>query len=351
VAGVAPRWAAPSWLWPSELSLAQLLAYDFILIAFSGGKDSLWCLLYLLALGVPPSRIELWHHLIDGNEGSDLMDWPCTTAYCEAVARAVGVPLYKSWHIGGFEGEMLKENQRTAGACWENPDGTVGCAGGTHGELGTRRMFPLPVGDLTRRWCSAKGKIEVADMALRNQPRFDWHRTLMMTGERAEESPKRRGYAHFEPHRVDLRRGRVPRTVDHWRPAHERTVRDVWKLIEYFGVNPHPAYWLGFGRVSCATCIFGDPDQWATLLAIMPERVQRIVGYEREFKKTISLRKDKDTGRYLNVLDQAQMGTPYPWLDPDRVRAALSTTFDQPIFLGDAWRMPPGALRKTPGPT
>ena len=52
--------------------------YDHVIVAFSGGKDSVACLLHLLDLGVPREKIELWHHDVDGREGSDLMDWPVT---------------------------------------------------------------------------------------------------------------------------------------------------------------------------------------------------------------------------------------------------------------------------------
>lgn len=41
---------------------AAMARYDAILVAFSGGKDSLACLLHLLDLGVDRSKIELWHH-------------------------------------------------------------------------------------------------------------------------------------------------------------------------------------------------------------------------------------------------------------------------------------------------
>jgi tRNA(Ile)-lysidine synthase TilS/MesJ len=60
----------------------DLASYDVIIVAFSGGKDSAACVLHLLDLGVPKHKIELWHHLVDGREGSTLMDWPCTEAYC-----------------------------------------------------------------------------------------------------------------------------------------------------------------------------------------------------------------------------------------------------------------------------
>jgi tRNA(Ile)-lysidine synthase TilS/MesJ len=49
-------------------------AYDKVIIAFSGGKDSLACLLSILDTGCPKERIELWHHCIDGREGGSFFD-------------------------------------------------------------------------------------------------------------------------------------------------------------------------------------------------------------------------------------------------------------------------------------
>jgi diphthamide synthase (EF-2-diphthine--ammonia ligase) len=86
-----------------DIDLAQ---YDKIIVYFSGGKDSLACLLHLLEQGVPAEKIELWHHEIDGREGSELMDWTCTPDYCRKVAQVFGIQIYFSWKVGGFEGEM-----------------------------------------------------------------------------------------------------------------------------------------------------------------------------------------------------------------------------------------------------
>lgn len=41
---------------------------DQVLVAFSGGKDSLACLLRLLELGVPRNRFESRHHLVGSRE-------------------------------------------------------------------------------------------------------------------------------------------------------------------------------------------------------------------------------------------------------------------------------------------
>ncbi len=55
----------------------DLSIYDKFIIFFSSGKDSLASLLHLIDLGVDISKIELWHHDVDGREGSALqMDWP-----------------------------------------------------------------------------------------------------------------------------------------------------------------------------------------------------------------------------------------------------------------------------------
>ena len=188
-------------------SREALESYDTIIVAFSGGKDSLACLLDLLDRGVSKSRIELWHHDIDGREGSTLMDWACTRDYCCKIAEALGVRLYYSWKVGGFEREMLRDHARTAPTAFEGPEG-VQYVGGDRGGENTRRQFPQVSADLSVRWCSSYLKIDVCAAAIRNQDRFIGKRVLVVTGERAEESPGRAKYETFETDRADLRDGK-----------------------------------------------------------------------------------------------------------------------------------------------
>ena len=69
------------------------LSYNRVVVAFSGGKDSIASLLTVLEAGVPADRIEVHHHAVDA-EGPVFMDWPWATEYCRAVTDALGVPLY-----------------------------------------------------------------------------------------------------------------------------------------------------------------------------------------------------------------------------------------------------------------
>lgn len=321
----------------------DLQSYDFYIVAMSG-KDSLACLLHLLEQGVPKERVELMHHLPDGREGSTLFDWPVTHDYEQKLADAFGLKLYFSWREGGLEGEMLRENSLTRPVWFETPNGTLK-AGGIRGKLNTRRKFPQQAADLKTRWCSGVAKIDVSSMALNNQTRFLGKRTLFITGERAEESGPRARYATFEPHRTDRRAGRLARHVDHWRPVHQWKEAEVWDIIQKNGVMPHPAYRLGFGRLSCMKCIFASKNQWATIEQIDPAGFEKIAKYEEEFNCTIS--------RTMGVRDQAAAGTHYPEIaDTDLVRLAMSDTYDVPVIVDPQdWELPAGAFGESNGPT
>jgi 3'-phosphoadenosine 5'-phosphosulfate sulfotransferase (PAPS reductase)/FAD synthetase len=327
---------------PDTRELLPRHEYDRILVSFSGGKDSLALLLDLLERGVSRERIQLWHQCVDGEAGVDqpFVDWPCTESYVRAVGKALGVRTLFQWRLGGFLGEMFKENARTRPVRFERQDGSIGQAGGVKGKVSTRRRFPQASGDLRVRWCSAVLKIDTFALALNNEPAFRSGRFLVLTGERREESANRATYAEREPHRCDCGR----RRVDAWRSVIEWSEEEVWQIMRRWGIQSHPAYRLGFSRVSCLTCIFAGPDQWASVRKIAPDRFAKIAAYEREFGVTIK--------RGLTIEQVADRGTPYPACDDaGLVALAMSPDFpsDRVIVPPGEWRLPEGAFRRGGG--
>lgn len=338
---------ADNWLrqFTEQKTLFDINSYDYYIVAFSGGKDSMACFLHLLDIGIPKSKIELWHHLVDGKEGSTLMDWPVTEDYCRKVAKAFDVPIYFSWKEGGFEREMTRKDQPTAPNHWEYPDDNIiecGLSGG-RGPSGTRQKFPQVSADLSVRWCSAYLKIDVATSSINNQSRFNGKRTLVISGERAEESPARAKYKTYEPDRADNRKGAKKRLVDHLRPVHAWKEKEVWDIIQKHNVNPHPAYRLGWGRLSCMKCIFGSDNQWATISAIDFSGLMLLVNYEKRFGVTIH--------RKLSIPERVAKGKQYDtaYRTNGVLEAAMNKTYTLPVF-AKIWVLPAGAYGENAGP-
>lgn len=318
--------------------------YDKVLVMFSGGKDSTALVLHLLECGVSKDKIELWHHDIDGR-GGVFMDWESTPAYCRAFADAFGIPIYFSWKDGGFEREMNRKDALTAPIFFEEPTAISGIniirkVGGINGKESTREKFPQVSPSLSVRWCSAYLKIDVGSAAIRNQDRFSGKRTLVLSGERGEESAARAKYPIFEPDRADCRAGRPKRHVDRWRPIRDWSEKSVWAIIWRHRVRVHPAYYLGWGRVSCKFCIFGNANQFASAFKISPEQGNKIAAYEANFGVTIK--------REIKLVDLVAKGTPYE-MEAAMIDLATSETYNESIIM-EHWYLPSGAFGESCGP-
>ena len=144
----------------------------------------------------------------------------------------------------------------------------------------------------------------------------------------------------MEPHRTHTQ----SRHVDHWRMVIDWSEAQVWDILREFGVMPHPAYRLGWQRVSCLACIFGLADQWASVRLMAPDVFNRIAQYERDFGKTIRQGK--------SVVQLADSGTPYPsCYNQELVELAMSRNYPTTLALTDNWTLPAGAFKHCGGPS
>jgi hypothetical protein len=134
--------------------------------------------------------------------------------------------------------------------------------------------------DLQSRWCSSYVKIDVAKKVFTTDPRFTHAKVLFLTGERRQESTNRSRYGSTVEYMDATQKGRV---VHQWRAILNWFEQDVWEIMEKYNVRPHPAYHLGWSRVSCMPCIFGDWNQWASVKDIAPELLSKMARMEKEF--------------------------------------------------------------------
>ena len=255
------------------------------------------------------------------------------------------MPIYYSWLEGGFKGEILRTDAPKARTLFETPSGAVESAGGK-GTPSTRRMFPAKQNDLKKRWCSPYLKIDVLSVLIRNQDRFTNSKTLVLVGERASESKRRATYREFEPHRTDTRNSRIKgsrRQVDVWRAVHKLSDNEVWEKIKDASILPHPAYRMGWGRLSCRACIFGSPNQWASNFSLAPLETGQIHRLEQELEFTID--------NQLSIAEMAARGRPYPGITEELSKLAMSTHYTEPIIIpASDWQMPAGASGEMNGP-
>jgi len=298
--------------------------------------------------------MEIWHQAVDGRPGRDprFFDWPITEDYCRAFGDALKIPVRFQWREGGLRWETLKENQRSQGIGFElRPgglqSGAIAFSGGKKGTIATRLKFPAAVSMGSERmrgarWCTPHLKIDVCRQTITNLPEFKSVKLklLVVTGERRQES-KPRAKLDEATNYLDPT---FNRTVHQWRAVLDYSEADVWGTIEKWRIRPHPAYYLGFHRVSCMTCIFALKDQWATIREMDPERFDDILGLERQFGYTIQARGD--------IESMADKGKSFLPNDRKTLKLALSETYPQQLInvpRSEKWKLPGGAFKKNQG--
>ncbi len=302
-----------------------------ILVAFSGGKDSVAMVLHLLELGIDRQRIHLHHHDVDGGEAK-LFDWSCTESYCKAFAKQFDLKLFFSYRKGGIMREIMRTEEAKQDVYFQTEvDGPFHIAESKKNFISTRRKFPAVNANLLTRWCSATVKIDVLRTAVCNNPAYLGD-LFILTGERREESPNRAKYDPIEVHKVNSKSRKTIgiRLILDW------SEQDVWAIMKRWNVQPHPAYMLGWSRCSCQLCIFSHSNIWATISVISPEKVAKIEETENTINHTLYNKQ--------NIRQKIASGRAFLTMDPYWVAQATGT-FTAPILTSE-WNLPAGAYRK-----
>lgn len=314
-----------------------------VIIAFSGGKDSVACVLHLLDLGFDKSKIELWHHEIDGG-GENLFDWKCTPSYCQAFADAFGLPILFSYAKGGIEREILKKDELSQPVYFQQT------AGGEYFKISpskeaspnTRYKFPAVTANLQTRWCSSIAKIDVMAKAINNSERFKKANLLIVSGERRLESTARSLYLEVEKYRSFSK----TRKAINWKAIVTWTEMEVWDIMKKYSVQPHPCYELGWGRCSCQLCIFSQKNTWKSIEELNPEKISRIAEIENQIGHT--LYNVKGAGGGNAGIYEAMVNKGESFIKENakaRWAHEANNKFISPIFVKE-WRLPDGANNK-----
>lgn len=350
--------------------LLPLEMYDLVIVLISGGKDSIACYYKLLELGVPKSKIEFWHHDIDGGHPSRTMDWRCTANYIRSFAEAEQIPLRVSWRKNGFFGELYRIGASElieyvdpeTGEIYQCPPSkkymecqklkvaAISEMENKLAEFGYRMKFPMKSGDLSRRWCSAYLKIMVADIVLRNmnsvaanltKTRMDI-KLLIVSGERRGESVGRSKYNEIEIHRTNAV-SKHHRTVHQWRPVIDYSEKDIWEVLKRHKVNPHPCYRAGWNRCSCAMCIFSTPQLFAGIRELYPKEYALLCQDEKVLGFTLDNHCDLET--YIGSADSCVYHG-----DKEAIQSLLTGEFPvESVYVKDKWKYPVGAFHGAAG--
>lgn len=347
--------------------LLPLEEYDKIIVNFSGGKDSLACILYLYklcgndsnALSDLKSKLELWHHDIDGQNPMRTMDWPVTQNYVKAFADHEEIPLRVSYRKNGFFGELYRIGASEL-CYWIDPDTEevyeckpskkyLQCKAIKESAIddvekelkkyGYRYKFPAKCGDLSSRWCSAYLKIMVEDSVITNLDSIDQlvsvggkrgkfpakgttHQGRWCSGalkasvndsvisnlDKTSEdckiliiSGERRGESagRSKYNEIEIHRTSAPskrhRIVHQWRPVIDWHEGEVWNIIKEFKINPHSCYRIGWNRCSCMCCIFSTPSFFAGVRELFPKVYESLKNDEIILGFTLDNKCDLDT--------------------------------------------------------
>jgi 3'-phosphoadenosine 5'-phosphosulfate sulfotransferase (PAPS reductase)/FAD synthetase len=233
---------------PIPEGMLPLASYDYVDICISGGRDSTAIILMMIyGYEVPREKIRLVHFRIDGPEENPVFfDWKETADHIAYIADFFDLRVETIWDELGL-GTRIEQ----------------------------RGMFP----DAKNRFCTSYGKRDCYGKYVRK--RGSNVNVLVVSGERAEESSKRKTLPVYEVHFATA--PTLHRRVDWFRPILHLTKSEVKDFCAESGIKEHPCYAKGFTRCSCKFCILSSRDEMK-LVSRLPDP-----NVEEDFKRLKAL--------------------------------------------------------------
>lgn len=228
---------------------AALQKGALLVVSTSGGKDSQAMLDYLHQLvrwlGLDPRECM---HLVNADLGE--AEWP-VLEHLELQAKHYGVPLTVVKPLR----PLLESIQR-------------------------RGKWPSQ----QARYCTSDHKRAPIQKFIRALAKREFAQVVIhCTGERAEESPRRRKALPLEVDEALTIKGRKVWT---WRPVLGLTLPQVWARIKASGIPAHPLYDQDLTRLSCIFCVFGSKRDLLVARRLRPELFQTYVDLEASMGHT-----------------------------------------------------------------
>lgn len=249
---------------------ADLSSYDAIVVALSGGKDSLAALIAILeALHGLSNRPQVFAVHADLGD----VEWPGVSRVVTAQAKHFGVETM----IVRRHGRAVKRSSSTYRAGERYGDIV-------HHMKRNRHMFRQDT-----RACTSehkRGPIGTAITAIANQLRVgkEQVRILNVMGIRAAEGRRRSKLKSFYR---DNRFTTGRKLVDVLFPIFDWGQNAVWRAIWRTGVPWPWAYDAGVPRLSCPFCVFSTPAAWRVAAYCLPRLANRYFELEITLEETL----------------------------------------------------------------